>query len=126
MLRLPLVAALLLAATVPAQAPPAGPRIDLSASGGSAGTGGEGPVSVSGKVVLPPGWKLTVHTLTVRHQQEGGGRTRNVLIPVKGTDFTTTMSLKAGGYRVWAVIDVKDAEGREREISSDPQTVLVR
>jgi hypothetical protein len=47
---------------------------------------------------------------------------------VKGAPFTfrSTLELPAGSYGIWAVIDVKDAEGRERQITSPPQNVPVQ
>src|SRR5215213_2911493 len=117
MTRLPLLLAGLLAVGVaaPAQSPGPVPTIDLSVSGQSSGSG-EGTATVSGKVNLPPGWSLSVHTLTIRYKKAPGNTTVNGFIPVKGAPFKfqSTLSLPAGSYGVWAVIDVKDPEGRER------------
>jgi hypothetical protein len=127
--RLPLFLALCLPGIVVAQSPTE-PRIELSASGSESPSGtitdGEGPASVSGKIVLPPGWKLNIHVLTIRYAKDGGSRTLNTLLPVKGLEFSTTLNLKAGSYTVWAVIDVKDTQGRERQIKSESKTIEVK
>ncbi|HKB05854.1 MAG TPA: hypothetical protein VKD90_26900, partial [Gemmataceae bacterium] len=87
---------------------------------------GSGPVTVSGKIILPPGWKLSIHTLTIRYKKPGGAATLNAFLPVKGPEFKATINITSGSYQVWAVIDVKDAEGRERQISSPVQSVTVQ
>ena len=129
MTRLPLLLAGLLAVglAAPAQSPGPLPTIDLNASGGSTGSG-QGTASVSGKVNLPPGWSLTVHTLTIRYRKAPWNTTVNTFVPVKGAPFKfeTTLELPAGSYGIWAVIDVKDSDGRERQISSPPQNVSVQ
>jgi hypothetical protein len=113
-----------LAATAPAQGPAAGPKIDLQASG--AGTGsGAGSATASGKITLTAPWQLSIHVVTIRHQKDGGTKTLNAFVPVKGDKFTTDIGLKTGSYKVWAVIDIKDAEGHEKQISSDPQSVSI-
>jgi hypothetical protein len=107
-----------------------GPRIDLNAAGGMGQPGsGEGSASVSGNITLPPGWQLSIHTLTIRYAKEGGGTTLNALLPLKSngsTAFSASLGIKSGSYKIWAVIDVKDADGHERQISSDPRSVTVQ
>jgi uncharacterized lipoprotein YbaY len=132
MTRLPLLLAVSLAVAVaaPAQTPaPPQPTIDLQVSGQSGTPGsGQGTATVSGKVNLPPGWKITVHTLTVRYQKDGTVTTVNAFIPVKGAPFkfATKLDLPNGSYSVWAVIDVKDADGREKQIASQAQNVPIQ
>jgi uncharacterized lipoprotein YbaY len=130
MKQLPLLVAGLLAATAAAQTPaPPQPTIDLQVSGQSGTPGsGQGTASMSGKVNLPPGWKITVHTLTVRYQKDGTATTVNAFIPVKGAPFKfeTKLDLPVGSYAVWAVIDVKDADGREKQIASPAQNVPIQ
>ena len=131
MTRLPLLLAGLFALTVaaPAQSPPPPePTIEISVSGESGAPGsGTGTATVSGKVNLPPGWKITVHTITLRYLKNGTATTVNVFAPVKGTPFTfkAKLELPAGSYGVWGVIDVKDAAGREKQISSPSQGVTL-
>ncbi|HKB04684.1 MAG TPA: hypothetical protein VKD90_20845 [Gemmataceae bacterium] len=132
MTRLPLLLAGLftLAAVAPAQSPPAPePTIDINASGGSAAPGSNtGTSTVSGKVNLPPGWKITVHTLTLRYRQAGGSASLNVFAPVKGSTFTfeAKIELPTGSYDVQGLIDVKDAAGREKQITSGSKGVVIR
>lgn len=104
------------------------PKIDLSAgaSSGSGGAQGQGTASVSGTIELPPGWKLSIHVVTVRYALQGGSTSLNALIPIQGKSFSNRLDLKNGSYKVWAVIDVKDADGRERQISSAPQNVNIQ
>jgi hypothetical protein len=126
MSRLPLFLALCLPTGMIAQtAPP--PRIDFNAAGGmgTSGTTGQGTATVSGKVVLPPGWTLSIHTLTIRYAKDGGSTTLNTLLPITAPNFNTQLDLKSGSYSVWAVIDVKDPDGKERQISSDQQSVNI-
>ena len=113
-----------LAAPVPAQTPPAGPKIDLQASGAGSGSG-DGSATAFGKITLPAPWQLSIHVVTIRYQKDGSTKTLNAFVPVKGDKFTTDVGLKKGSYKVWAVIDVKDADGREKHISSDPQSVSI-
>ena len=105
---------------------PTKPTIDLQVSGTSE-PGGQGVATVTGKVKLPPGWTLSIHTLTVRFQDAEGGRTLNAFGAVKGADidFSLKVNLKSGSYKVWGVIDVKDADGREQQISSKVQNVTI-
>jgi hypothetical protein len=118
---LPLLAVLLLVVAGPsaAQAPPAEPKITLTAGGGS------GTISVSGSIELPSPWKLSIHTLCVKYRRSSGGATLNWLIPVKGGKFQASMNFNAGSYAVWAVIDVKDNEGREKQIGSETKEATV-
>lgn len=122
MCRLPLLVALFLPAAVMAQA--STPSLTINVSGES-GSGGDGIATVSGKISLPPGWKLSIHTLTIRYAKDGGNTTLNTLVPINQPDFKTKVNLKSGTYKVWAVIDVKDADGKERQISSDPSNVNI-
>jgi uncharacterized lipoprotein YbaY len=127
--RIPLFIVLCLPAAAATQAPPPTPRIELSAAGESGGsiTDGEGAASVSGKIILPPGWKLSVHVLTIRYAKDGGAQTLNTLLAVRGNiEFSTNLTLESGSYKIWAVIDVKDDKGRERQISSDPKMISVQ
>jgi uncharacterized lipoprotein YbaY len=132
MKRLPLLLAGLLgvAAAAPAQSPaPTQPSIDLRVSGQSGSPGsGSGTATVSGQVNLPPGWKITVHTLTLRYRKDGKATTVNAFLAVKGAPFKfeTKLELPAGSYAVWAVIDVKDPDGREQQVSSPPQSVPIQ
>src|SRR5688572_21743253 len=64
---------------------PTKPSIDMQVSGTSE-PGGQGVATVTGKVKLPPGWTLSIHTLTVRFQDAEGGRTLNAFGAVKGAD----------------------------------------
>jgi hypothetical protein len=124
MTRLSLVAVLAVGlAAAPAQSPSDGPKITLKVAGG--GTTGQGTVTASGTLAVPGPWQLSIHTVTVRFQKQGGTKTLNALIPVKGENFNTQLQVKSGTYSVWAVIDVKDADGREKQISCDPQMVTV-
>jgi hypothetical protein len=128
MLRFPFLVAglIVIAATANAQAPPE-PTITLEASatgGGAVGT--DGTVTVSGNINLPPGWKLSIHTLTIRYQKQPGVSTLNAFASVKGAGpFKLKLDMRPGAYSVWAVIDVKDSEGREKQISSPPRTANV-
>ena len=126
MSRLPLFLALFLPFAAAAQSPPP-PRIDFNAGGemGQPGSTGEGVASVSGKIVLPPGWKLSIHTLTIRYAKDSGATTLNTLLPIVGLNFATKLNLKSGNYKIWAVIDVKDPDGKERQISSEQRNVNV-
>jgi hypothetical protein len=126
--RLPLLLAVLIPLTTSvavAQAP-GEPTINVKVSGVS-GSGGSGAVTVSGNINVPAGWKLSIHTLTVRFQKGGTNTTMNAFGAVKSSDFTFsfTVNLKSGSYQVWAVIDVKDSEGREKQIASPAQSVSV-
>ena len=114
-----------LTASAPGQSPPPGPRIEVGASGSGTGSG-SGTASVSGTITCPGPWQLSVHTVTVRFQKVGGTKTLNAFIPVKGDKFSANVDLKAGSYRIWAVIDVKDADGREKQIVSDPRNVTIQ
>src|SRR6476620_973751 len=102
MTRLPLLLAGLLAVAVaaPAQSPaPPQPSIDLQVSGQSGTPGsGTGTATVSGKVNLPPGWKITVHTLTLRYRKDGKATTVNAFVSVKGAPFKfeTKLDLPVG------------------------------
>jgi hypothetical protein len=109
----------LLAQPTQAQAPPAEPKIQLTV------TAGNGSITANGTVELPGTWKLSIHTLNIKYQKDGAGATLNWLLPVKGGKFNSTLNMNAGSYTVWAVIDVKDNEGREKQISSPPQTAKV-
>jgi hypothetical protein len=113
-----------LAAPLSGQSPPPGPKIDLNASGSGTGSG-DGSATASGTITLPAPWQLSIHVVTIRYQKDGSTKTLNAFVPVKGDKFTTNIALKAGSYKVWAVIDVKDADGREKQISSDPQSVSI-
>jgi hypothetical protein len=110
-------------AAAPADTPPDGPKITLQASGG--GTPGQGTVTASGDITTPAPWQLSIYTVTVRYQKQGGSKTLNAFIPVKGANFKADLQLKPGTYSVWAVIDVKDTDGHEKQISCDPQMVTV-
>jgi hypothetical protein len=126
MTRLSLVAVLAigLAAVAPAQGPSTQPAITVSA--GASGDGnGSGTISVSGTITTPAPWQLSIHTVTVRFQPVGGGKTQNVFIPVNGPNFSVTVNMKRGGYAAWAVIDVKDAGGHEIQIQSGQQQANV-
>ena len=124
MIRLSLAAVLAVGlAAAPAQRPTAGPKITLQVA--STGTGGQGGATASGKLTVPAPWQLSIHVVTVRFQKQGGNKTLNALIPVKGEDFRAEVALKPGTYRAWAVIDVKDADGREKQIACDAQSVTV-
>jgi|SRR6478672_10266641 len=126
--RLPLLLAVLipLSASVAVAQAPAEPIIDLKVSGIS-GSGGQGAVTISGNVTVPAGLKLSIHTLTVRFQKAGTNSSLNAFGVVKGSDFSFnfTTNLKSGSYQVWAVIDVKDSEGRERQVGCPAQGVAV-
>jgi hypothetical protein len=125
MIRIPFFLALCLPGVAAAQTADV-PRIEFSAAAENGSMfDGEGIANVSGKIVLPPGWKVTVHVITIRYAKEGGTRTINALIPVKGAQFSAKINLTAASYAVWAVIDVKDAEGRERQISSDRESIAI-
>jgi hypothetical protein len=128
MLRTSLILLLSLSVPVVAQTTPTGPRIDMNAAGnGTPGSNGEGTASVSGSIILPAGWTLSIHTLTIRYAKDGGSSSLNAFAPVKGAlSFSASTILKSGNYKVWAVIDVKDADGRERQISSDPSNITVQ
>jgi len=125
MLRISFIAVAFFAVTASAQSPPA-PTITLEASG-TGGTGGSsGTVTVSGDINLPAGWKLSIHTLTIRYKKQPATSTLNAFGSVKGAGpFSIKLDMVAGSYSVWAVIDVKDADGREKQISSTPRNVNV-
>ncbi len=118
--RLPLLLVLVLPIATAADSPPL-PRIEFGGSGGPDGGGvsGQGDATTGGRIILPPGWKLSIHTLTIRFAKDGGGTTLNALAPVKGTEFHLKTKLKSGSYKAWACIDVKDLDGKERQITSD-------
>lgn len=129
MLRLPLLVALGLPLVAIAQSSSSLPSISINAGAdqGTPGSTGEGAVTVSGKIVLPDGWKLSIHTLTIRYAKNGGNSSLNAFLPVKAdSTFNSKLNMKSGNYKIWAIIDVKDAEGRERQISSTPQNVNVQ
>jgi hypothetical protein len=122
-LSFPLAVLISLTASVAVAQAPAEPTIELSVSGG-----GEGTITVSGKVTVPAGWSLTVHTLTVRFKPVGGGTTLNAFGAVKGSDLTFNFQvrLKSGSYQVWAVLDAKDKDNKEKEIKSKTQSAIVQ
>jgi hypothetical protein len=122
-LSFPLAVLISLTASVAVAQAPAEPTIELSVSGG-----GEGTITVSGKVTVPAGWNLTVHTLTVRFKPVGGGTTLNAFGAVKGSDLTFNFQvrLKSGSYQVWAVLDAKDKDNKEKEIKSKTQSAIVQ
>jgi hypothetical protein len=113
-----------LAATAPAQGPPPGPKIDLGATGSGTGAG-DGSATASGSITLAAPWRLSIHVVTIRYQKDGGTKTLNAFVPVKGDKFTANIALKAGSYKLWAVVDIKDADGHEKQISSDSQSVSI-
>jgi hypothetical protein len=113
-----------LVAAAPAQGPSNQPAITVSASSTGDGSG-SGSISVSGTITTPAPWQLSIHTVTVRFRKDGGSKTLNVFIPVKGPNFSATVDMKRGGYTVWAVIDVKDAGGHEIQIQSGQQQANV-
>lgn len=125
MSRLPFLVALVLPIAAAAQSPPSVPKIEITVSGQQGQPGSDGTASVSGKITLPPGWKLSIHTLTIRYAKDGGATTLNAFLPIDQLDFNAKTNLKSGNYSVWAVIDVKDADGKERQISSDKQSVSI-
>lgn len=130
MTRLPLVTAglLVVAVAAPAQSPTPEPTIDFNVSGQSGTPGsGTGTATVSGKVTVPPGWKVTVHTLTIRYQKDGTGTTVNAFAAVKGSTLTfeAKLDLPTGSYTVWGLIDVKDQAGHEKQISSPSKGVPI-
>ena len=60
--------------------------------------------------------------------EERQTKTVNAFVSVKGAQFNfqTELELRKGSvYGVGRVIDVKDADGREKQISSDPQSVSI-
>jgi hypothetical protein len=125
MTRLSLLAVLAVGlVAAPAQSPTGSPSITAVASGSSDGSG-SGKVTVSGTITLPAPWELSIHTVTVRFQKTGGGKTLNAFIPAKGPNYSATVDLKRGAYSIWAVIDVKDADGHEQQIQSPPQQVNI-
>jgi hypothetical protein len=132
MTRLPylLAVALGVAATASAQAPPPPqPTIEISVGSESGPPGsGSGTITVSGKVNVPPGWKLAIHTLTLRYRKSGTVTTVNAFIPVKGAPFTFNykMQMPSGSYSVWGVIDVKDPQNKTKEVSSPAQGAVVQ
>ena len=72
-----LVVMFLLVRPSEAQGPAPTPKIELKVNGGN------GRITASGNIFLPAGWKLSIHTLTVKYQKSGGGgATLNWLIPV--------------------------------------------
>jgi hypothetical protein len=129
--RLPIlvVVALGLTTTASAQAPsPAEPTIEISISTQSGPPGsGTGTATVSGKVNLPPGWTLSVHTLTLRAKKAGTATTLNAFLPVKGHphNFKVTLQLPSGSHAVWGIIDVKDPNNKTKEISSPVQSAPI-
>jgi len=108
----------------PAQGPPAKPTLTIGASGGGTGND-DGTASVAGAISLPPGWELSVHVVTVRYQKDGTGKMLHAFIPVKGPEFAATIHLKSGSYGIVGLIDVKDKDGHEWQISSGSQNVNV-
>ena len=132
MTRLPflLAVALGVAATASAQAPPPPqPTIEISVGTESGTPGsGSGTITVSGKVTLPPGWKLAIHTLTIRYRKSGTATTVNAFIPVKGApyNFNYKLQMPAGSYSVWGVIDVKDPRNKTMEVSSPAQGAVIQ
>lgn len=108
----------------PAQGPGPIPTISVNASGGGTGNG-DGTATVSGSINLPAGWELSIHVVTIRYQKDGTGKMLHAFIPVKGPDFTATINLPKASYGIVGLIDVKDKDGRERQISSASQTVNV-
>ena len=114
-----------LAIPAPAQSPAPLPTIDVNASGSATGAD-SGTATVSGTVTVPTPWELSIHVVTIRYQKEGGGKWLHAFLPVKGDKFTATINLKKGSYTVVGMIDVKDKDGRERQISSGSQNLNVR
>jgi hypothetical protein len=113
-----------LAASAPAQSSSAVPSIEVTASGGGTGNG-DGIATVSGTINLPPGWELSIHVVTIRYQKDGSSKSLNVFISAKGANFSATINLPKGGYGIVGLIDVKDKDGHERQISSGSQNVNV-
>jgi hypothetical protein len=108
----------------PAQGPGPIPTISVNASGGGTGNG-DGTATVSGSINLQAGWELSIHVVTIRYQKDGTGKMLHAFIPVKGPDFTATINLPKGAYGIVGLIDVKDKDGHERQISSASQNVNV-
>ena len=113
-----------LVSSAPAQGPAQGPTINVNASGGGTGNG-DGTATVTGSINLPAGWELSIHVVTIRYQKDGTGKMLHAFIPVKGPDFTATINLPKGSYGIVGLIDVKDKDGHERQISSGSQNVNV-
>lgn len=126
MLRTALLAVLTigLAASAPAQSPPPMPSIEVNASGSGSGNG-DGSASLSGRINVPAGWELSIHVVTVRYQKNGSGKMLHFFIPVKGPNFSATVELPRGSYAITGLIDVKDKDGRERQITSGNQSVNI-
>jgi hypothetical protein len=108
----------------PAQNSSTVPTITINGSGNGTGNG-DGSATVSGTINLPPGWELSIHVVTVRYQKDGTGKMLHFFIPAKGPNFTATASLPKGSYGITGLIDVKDRDGHERQISSGSQNVNV-
>jgi hypothetical protein len=108
----------------PAQGPAPVPTITINASGGGTGNG-DGTATVSGTINLPAGWELSIHVVTVRYQKDGTGKMLHAFIAAKGPDFSATINLPKGSYGIVGLIDVKDKDGHERQISSGSQNVNV-
>lgn len=113
-----------LVTSAPAQSPPPMPSIEVHASGGGTGTG-TGTATVSGTINLPAGWELSIHVVTVRYQKDGSGKLLHFFIPAKGPNFSATVELPRGSYNITGLIDVKDKDGRERQITSGSQGVNI-
>jgi hypothetical protein len=134
MTRLPFLLAVAFGVTAAAPAqtpapPPGEPSIEISVGTESGPPGsGSGTVTVSGKVNLPPGWKLGIHTLTLRTKKSGTATTLNAFLPVKGAPYTFKFKLElpSGSYQVWGVIDVKDPQNKVKEVSSPAQGAVVQ
>jgi hypothetical protein len=106
---------------------PNDPTITATASGSGDGQG-SGSITVSGNITTPAPWQLSIHTVTVKFTSQTGGKSLNAFVPVKGpnfSNFSASVGLKRGAYSIVAIIDVKDADGHERQISSQPQQVNV-
>jgi len=128
MIRLTIFLAVVIALTGSAVAQaPAEPTMEIRVSGSSSGSGG-GVATVTGKVTLPAGWKLSIHTLNVRFQKDGSATSLNAFGPVKdgNVEFTLKVNLKEGTYKVWGLIDVKDSRNREKQIVSPAQSVTIQ
>jgi hypothetical protein len=121
-LTFPLAVLIALTASAVAQAP-AEPSMEIRVSGGS-----DGVATVTGKVTLPAGWKLSIHTLNVRFQKTGSTASLNAFGPVKdgNVEFALEINLKEGTYKVWGLIDVKDSRNREKQIVSPAQSVTIQ